>query len=60
MVEKLVTIENKVDILSEEMSEFKSELKEELKEIRKLYELLSNQMNLSQSANKFFIMVGIF
>ena len=54
MVERLINIENKVDILSERMSE----LKGELEEIRKICELFSNQMN-SQSANKLFIIVRI-
>ena len=60
MVERLVNIENKIDILSGEMIEFKSEIKEELKEIRKLYELLSDQKELSQNTNKAFIMVECF
>ena len=54
MVEWLINIENKVDILSERI--FK--LKGELEEIRKICELFSNQMNL-QSANKLFIIVRI-
>jgi len=60
MVERLVNIENKIDILSREITEFKSEIKEELKEIRKLYELLLDQKELSQNINKAFIMVGCF
>jgi len=60
MIERLVNIENKIDILSREMIEFKSEIKEELKEIRKLYELLSDQKELSQNTNKAFIIVGCF